>query len=142
MTKRGILAALLLGGVMTACGRDDTTDAETETERVPVAAGAEQDTAVFVGQPDRESLPGNRIYFTLTQHAWYARGEPLLHENRQYQAAGMPIAASVPDMELLGDYQGVEYYARRGDAVDAVYVPVFEGYWQPFRADTTIRPAN
>jgi hypothetical protein len=38
-------------------------------------------------------------------------------------------------MQHLGEYQGVDYYAMAGGTADAVYVPVFQGYWQPFRAD-------
>jgi hypothetical protein len=134
--------AALLCVTAAACSGDTANGAEAEADVVPVAAGAEEDTTVFVAAPERENLPGNRIYYTLTQHGWYARGEPLRHDSRAYHAAGMPIAASVPDMELLGEYQGVEYYALSGDTADAVYVPIFEGYWQRFRADTTASPAN
>jgi hypothetical protein len=54
----------------------------------------------------------------------------------------MPIPASVPEMRSAGEYQGVEYYVREADTERAVYVPVFEGYWQPFRADSAAAAAN
>jgi hypothetical protein len=136
MTSRhGRYLTAILACSLLACGaREEEADA---SDTAAVAVGAQQDTSIFVAAPERETLPSARIYYTLTQHEWYARGQPLLHENRAYHQAGMPVAASVPEMEQLGEYQGVEYYARRGDTSAAVYVPVFEGYWQPFRADTT-----
>jgi hypothetical protein len=138
--RYGRYVAAALACALAACGgRDDSAD---ESDGSAVAIDAEQDTAFFVAAPERENLPSARIYYTLTQHEWYARGQPLLHENRPYHAVGMPVAASLPDMEELGEYQGVDYYARRGDTAAAVYVPVFEGYWQPFRADTTARTVN
>jgi hypothetical protein len=85
------------------------------------------------------SLPSDRIYFTLTDHEWYARGEPLLHGNAAYQPAGMPVSASLSEMTHVGEYQGVDYYVREATSGLSLYVPVFEGYWQPFRADTARR---
>jgi hypothetical protein len=123
--------ALLLG-VAGCRPAEEPAPVEPTPGEVAAAAG---DTAVFTAEPDREALPSHRIYFTLTHHEWYARGEPLRHDQRPYQAAGMPVAASVNDMQHLGEYQGVDYYAMAGDPADAVYVPVFQGYWQPFRAD-------
>ncbi|MGH7448458.1 MAG: hypothetical protein ACRELT_12900, partial [Longimicrobiales bacterium] len=75
------------------------------------------------------------IYYTLTNHEWYAHGEPLVHDGRPYEPAGMPISVSLSEMNRIGDFQGVEYYARDGDSEPVVYVPVFDGYWQQFRAD-------
>jgi len=134
--SRAVIKAALAALVMAGCG----ADAEPEPEPTPQElVEVQEDTAVYMATPERETLPSHRIYYTLTQHAWYARGEPLLHDNRAWQAAGMPVAASASDMQLLGEYQGVEYYALGGDTASAVYVPVFEGYWQPFRPDTAQR---
>lgn len=133
--KTTVLAALLLA----ACDRESEPAPEPTVEQL---VEVPEDTVVYVADRDREALPSHRIYYTLTQHEWYARGEPLLHEGRAWHASGMPVSASTAEMELLGDYQGVEYYARSGDAVAAVYVPVFEGYWQPFRADTAQADTN
>jgi hypothetical protein len=93
--------------------------------------------SVFVASEERVSLPSSRIYYTLTSHEWYARGEPLVHEGRTYRPGGMPVAASLTDMTRLGEFRGVEYYHRAGDTA-AVYVPVFEGYWQTFRTDSAV----
>lgn len=102
------------------------------------AASAGSTDSVFTAAEDRVSLPGDRIYFTLTSHEWYARGEPLLYEGRQYRPAGMPVAASLTEMERAGDFQGVEFYRRSGDTQATVYVPVYEGYWQIFRTDAEV----
>lgn len=102
------------------------------------AALAEAGDSVFTAETDRVSLPRDRIYFTLTSHEWYARGEPLLYGGRQYRPAGMPVAASLTEMEKAGDFQGVEFYRRSGDTAATVYVPVYEGYWQIFRTDAEV----
>ena len=81
------------------------------------------------------TLPSNRIYYTLTSFDWYARGEPLVHDGRAYAPEGMPVSASLADMSKAGDYHGVEFYVRSGDPDPVVYVPVYDGYWQRFRAD-------
>jgi hypothetical protein len=136
---RGVVAALVAGVVAAGCRGDEET---AEPAATPEAvAAADGDTAVFAAEPEREALPSNRIYYTLTQHGWYARGEALVHESRAYHAAGMPQPASLPEMRHVGEYQGVDYYVRGDGADSTLYVPVFEGYWQPFRADTA-RAAN
>jgi hypothetical protein len=137
-TYRTILVTCAAAGALAGCGAD-----EPQSQ----AAAAEIDAPEILGRTDtvyaaveRRTLPSSRIYYTLTDHEWYARGEPLLHENAAYHPAGMPVSATLDDMEHVGDYQGVEYYVRSGD--ERVYVPVFEGYWQPFRRDTTVRAGD
>lgn len=98
--------------------------------------------SVFDPSADRVSLPSSRIYYTLTSHEWYARGQPLLHEGRPYEPEGMPVDASLSDMQKLGDFQGVEYYSLNGDSDPVVYVPVFDGWWQRFRADPSAAPVD
>jgi hypothetical protein len=138
--NRFAVVPLAAACLLSACGR---ADEEPPAPEQAAAAAAEEDTAsVFAPQRERQVLPSGRIYFTLTDHAWYARGEPLLHESRPYNPAGMPVPASLEEMEAVGDYQGVEYYIRSGATEPALYVPVFEGYWQAFRADTTARPVE
>jgi hypothetical protein len=107
-------------------------------------AGPTSQPAVAVGDSvysptaDRVSLPPGRIYYTLTTHDWYARGEPLVFQGREYRPSGMPQEASLTEMTKLGDFQGVEFYGRSGVPPAAVYVPVFEGYWQQFRTDAAV----
>jgi hypothetical protein len=127
------VVALLAGGCRSGEPEAQTTSAEIDAPEI--IGGTD---TVFAAVP-REDLPSSRIYYTLTDHEWYARGEPLMHDNVAFHAAGMPVGASVDQMEHVGDYQGVEYYHRPGDARQALYVPVYEGYWQPFRADTSTR---
>jgi hypothetical protein len=134
---------LALALVLAGCGGGDETRADGAVVVDAAAAdAAAADTAVFTAPRQRETLPSSRIYYTLTDHDWYARGEPLVHENAAYLPGGMPVSASTTEMRELGEYQGVAYYTRDGDAERALYVPVFEGYWQAFRPDTAGRVGN
>jgi hypothetical protein len=141
----GIVACCLL----TSCGdaRPQTTgepgtaaqqgaEAPDEWGAISPAAGPD---SLFEPAEQRRILPRHRIYYTLTDYDWYARGEPLVLDGVPYVPAGLPVAASADDMRQLGSYQGVDYYewddgAPQGGAV-RLYVPVFEGYWQTFHAD-------
>jgi hypothetical protein len=125
------LPALLLAG----CHRDLEQPPRLEAPAADLAAAAESDT-VYTPSAGRVVLTPDRIYFTLTDHDWYARGEPLLHGNAAYHPAGMPVSASLPEMHHAGEYHGVDYYVRDGDAAPTLYVPVYEGYWQRFSPDT------
>jgi hypothetical protein len=125
------LATLLLAG----CRRDVEQPPSLEAPAADAAAAAESDT-IYTPQAGRDALTPDRIYFTLTDHEWYARGEPLLHGNAAYHPAGMPVSASLSDMHHAGEYQGVDYYVRDGDAAPTLYVPIYEGYWQRFSPDT------
>jgi hypothetical protein len=142
-----IMVACSLAFPLAGCSRheapDDTVaeeaaaDAAAE-EGAPGSSGAVPPTPLDAWRPDeeRESLPSSRIYYTLTDYAWYAHGEPLLHEGRPHVPVGLPIAASVEEMEKVGEYEGVDYYTRRNDSEPVLYVPVFEGYWLTFRLST------
>jgi hypothetical protein len=111
-----------------------------------VASGAAAATAAILADstytPDTvmQTLPEIRIYHTLTDTDWYARAEPLRHDSLAYAPAGAPVAAPLGDMEQVGEYGGVEYYRRRGIEEPVLYVPVFQGYWQPFRAEPDTQP--
>jgi hypothetical protein len=142
ITRRNrIVPCVVACCVLTACGRDEPAVHATaaEIDAPDITGGTD---TVYTAAPTREDLPSARIYFTLTDHEWYARGLPLVHENTPYIAGGRPVSASLDQMEHMGDYDGVEYYARHGDERRTLYVPVFEGYWQPFHPDTTVRSAS
>jgi hypothetical protein len=123
--------------ILAAAGcRPDVEQAPSmEAPAAATAAVAASDT-VYSPQTGRVVLEPERIYFTLTDHEWYARGQPLLHGNAAYHPTGMPVSASLSDMHHAGEYQGVDYYVRDGDGGQIVYVPVYEGYWQRFSPDT------
>ncbi|HSJ07328.1 MAG TPA: hypothetical protein VK936_11515 [Longimicrobiales bacterium] len=131
----GAVAALAM--LTVACGGSDPAAEATAAEYVETPAITGGADSVYAVPAAREVLPAGRIYYTLTDHEWYARGEPLLHASRAHQPAGRPVAASLDEMELAGEYMGVDYYTRRQDEGELVYVPVFEGYWQAFRPDTS-----
>ena len=114
------------------CGREDAPAEEVTGEEPAAPLTTPED--VFEPDEERESLPSTKIYYTLTDFAWYAHGEPLVHEGRAHVPVGLPIAASVEEMERAGEYEGVEFYTRRDDSDGVLYVPVFEGYWQAFRS--------
>jgi hypothetical protein len=123
-----ICAALCLPFV--AC--DKAAEEPAPAAQTPAPAPATLSDTTFTPEPERQVLPSDRIYFNLTQHAWYAKGEPLVHDGRNFMPSGYPIAASLPEMERTGEYQGVEYY-RRADTDSVLFVPVSPGYWQVFR---------
>lgn len=140
-----VLFVFCAGALAVGCGRVEENGADHVTASASVP-GEPADTAADPSpaldttgawRPEsRELLPEREIYLTLTDFEWYARGEPLLHEGQPYVSYGMPVAASVSEMSRTGEYEGVAYYTRRGDAEPYIYVPVFEGYWLVFRPDT------
>lgn len=134
-----LLRAAAACAVLSACAREP----EPTNGRTAGADSALADTT-FTPEPERVTLPTSRIYHTLTTYEWYARGEPLLHDGRAYRPEGMPISASLTEMSRAGEFRGVEYYVRDGDSSPAVYVPVFQGYWQRFRLDpdATVSPVD
>jgi hypothetical protein len=136
----GTLAAFLVALAAGGCG--DREEAAAAQDGEPAVADGNVTDSVFAPAAEREALPSSRIYYTLTQHEWYARGQPLVHDSRAYHPAGMPVSASVSEMSPAGDYHGVEYYVRQADADATLYIPVFEGYWQAFRADTSAAGVN
>lgn len=117
--------------VLAGCGSDE----QAAEDPAPTALDSIAADSVFDPPEDLVTLPSSRIYYTLTNHEWYARGEPLVHEGRPYEPEGMPVSASLDGMTKAGEYQGVEYYVRSGEPDLAVYVPVYDGYWQRFRGD-------
>lgn len=132
------LAALLL--TTSACSDQDPDDNVTQAaEAVDSAAtaGARPADSVYAPPETAEPQPGVRLYPTLTSYEWYARGEPLRHEGVAYLPAGGPVTVAASDMQHAGEYQSVDYYVRTGLTEGVVYVPVYHGYWQPFRADTS-----
>lgn len=127
--------AALLAVLLPGCVAEPEPPATAER-----VAAATPDSAVYTPHVDSVRLPGERIYSRLTDHEWYARGEPLQHEGAAYRPDGRPVAAATAEMEQVGDYAGVEYYRRAGDAEPLLYIPVFHGYWQPFRTAMNDRP--
>jgi hypothetical protein len=130
MMSRVTLHITIACCVLAGCGTaDEPADAQ------PSATDSIASDSVFDPAEDVVTLPTSRIYYTLTSYDWYARGEPLVHDGRPYEPEGMPVSASLPEMTKVGEYQGVEFYVRGANAEPAVYVPVFDGYWQRFQAD-------
>jgi hypothetical protein len=134
-----ILSCTLLCCAVVACSGDDSA-ANAAEEPAPTAAADSSGDSDTTFTPDtrRQVLPSDRIYFNLTQHEWYAKGQPLVHEGRSFMPAGFPVAASLQEMQRAGEYQGVEYY-RRTDGDSSLYVPVSRGYWQVFRGGSAQR---
>ncbi|MGH7505685.1 MAG: hypothetical protein ACRELX_08530, partial [Longimicrobiales bacterium] len=110
----------------------------------PQAGGDEQTVAVQDTTPVREAPPEEeavpaRIYYDLTRHDWYAHGEPLILADDTYAIGSGLYAAPASDMRRIGEYEGVDAYALAGDD-STVYVPVYPGYWQPFRRSNEQSP--
>lgn len=135
-----VLAAVLVA-VLMGCDRipDLGGDGAAETPEAGAVVPPEPEN---IETPPPEPLP-DRIYFTLTDYEWYARGEPLVLESAQYRSGSGVVAAPLSSMRKVGEYQGVDVYSADGAAMDsAVYVPVFPGYWQPFHLSQSAVPAG
>lgn len=138
--RRQRLAAIVLAGTLgvPGCGRDDRVPARVDVgegqEAVIDTTGLPDD--IYIAEPQHEDTsPPLAIYYDLTRHDWYARGEPLVHDGRAHIPAGL-VAASGAEMEFAGEFGGVMYYWRAGGVPDSVFVPVFERYWLAFTPDT------
>ena len=119
----GLCAALVL---LFACGDADPRDATggepPETTMIPVTRPA----------ATRDSLPA-RIFYDLTRFDWYARGEPLVWDDRDWQPRGAPVAARADALRRLGEFGGVDIWTDAdADSVESLYVPVSEGFWLTF----------
>ncbi|CAN5632729.1 hypothetical protein BH23GEM9_BH23GEM9_05740 [soil metagenome] len=131
--RTGINRWAAVACILLACGRQAEPPAADE---VAARASFDEGDSVFQPAQDRVSLSPGRIYISLTDHEWYARGQPLLHGNAAYQPVGVPVSASLAEMRHIGEYEGVDIYVRDGDDAARLYVPVFDGYWQVFQPDT------
>ena len=120
----------MLSCALIACGGEENA-AAGPAQTAAVDSAPRSDTT-FTPDTQRQVLPAERIYFNLTQHEWYAKGQPLVHGGRAFMPVGFPVAASLPEMQRMGEYQGVEYY-KRADADSILYIPVSRGYWQVFK---------
>jgi hypothetical protein len=82
-----------------------------------------------------DSFP-DRIFYNLSSYEWYAHGEPLHWDDRDWDMAGGPIPLATEAMTLVGEYQGVDVYVVAAEdsvgSVTLVYIPVSEGFWLPF----------
>lgn len=141
------LALRLVAGSLLLAGCDTAAPAADEAVPSEVAASPRDAAAQPASANARKdgTLHPATIYYDLTRFDWYARGEPLRHGNADYVARAAPVRASAADMRRAGEYQGVEYYRAAADDVEpagVVYVPVFEGFWLPFSADTSTAAAR
>lgn len=135
-----MLALLLVTGAVafTSCQREgETQAAEEQTSSAPDPTESSGNGEPVTDSTDRErggdELP-SVIYYDLTRFEWYARGEPMRLDDGNYAPRGAPVRAATSEMKKIGEYEGVEYYARENgaDSEGVVYVPVFEGFWLPF----------
>lgn len=140
--SRIVIICAVTCAAIPGCRGGEEPETAAQAEVADAAVAAFDADSVYAPERERVALAPDRIYLTLDDHGWYARGEPLLYGNAPYQPAGWPVSASLTEMHHTGDYQGVDFYVRDGDEETILYVPVFEGYWQPFRPDTARRGAN
>jgi hypothetical protein len=94
-------AVTVLVLVASACADESGTELAPAEPAPPDQISAAD--PIYEQTPDIETLPESRIYHTLTDHEWYARAEPLRHEGAPYQPAGLPIVASLAEMEHVGE---------------------------------------
>lgn len=119
-------ATAAVGARVAEGGAGPTTDAGTRDESEAAPAEIE---------------PPATIYYDLTTHDWYRRGEPILIEGRRYQP-GQVQATGERKLKREGEYSGVDFYTVDGGAQpqDTVYVPVYPGYWLPFAVEQPAEP--
>jgi hypothetical protein len=137
--SKGRIAGLLLAAVLAGCG-----DGAPVAEAIENVAAVVTDTTAEAAKEEQASRPAE-IYYDLTAYDWYRQGEPLVVDGRVYQLHGAPAAVPASEMTRAGEYGGVAYYAHKADpaGAHALYVPVSEGYWQPFApADDGARAAD
>lgn len=133
------IAGLLLAAALAGCG-----DGAPVAEAIEDVTAVVMDTAAKAAEPEQAGGPAE-IYYNLTAYEWYRQGQPLVVNGRLYQLAGVPAAVPASKMTRVGEYGGVAYYAHEADPTGehALYVPVSEGYWQPFApADDGARAAD
>jgi hypothetical protein len=95
----------------------------------------EPTTATLPADRVREDPLPEEIYYSLDDFEWYRQALPIVHEGRAYEARDTVLVLSTLEVDSLGRFGGVLYWARPvGPAPDTIYVPVFEGYWLPFVA--------
>ncbi|HEX7088980.1 MAG TPA: hypothetical protein VF192_02520 [Longimicrobiales bacterium] len=135
--------ALLLALGTAACGGEDAGLADDGAGTGGVASaldgaadGLSRDSAPRPRRPDE-------IYYDLTAYDWYRRGEVLVAGGLGFQPEGLPRAIPFDSLRRAGNYQGVDFYVKNGAAepYDTVFVPVFEGFWQPFLPIGSAPPA-
>lgn len=133
-----MLALLLVtaASAFTSCQREPR-DGETPAVEEDVPPEPSENGGAVSGslepEVEEDDLPPV-IYYDLTRFDWYARGEPMRLDDGSYAPRGAPVRAATSEMNKVGEYEGVEYYARDdgSDSEGVVYVPVFEGFWLPF----------
>lgn len=127
-----LLVLLLFTTALPACERDGGEPEVAVADTPGEPNGAPALSAAQPAEEEPEYEPPRQIYYDLTQHDWYRLGQPLRVEGASYTLGGVPVRGRTTDFELAGTYEGVDYYRARDGAAAAVYVPVFEGFWQPF----------
>lgn len=146
--RRGHALVILLA-LLAACGegRGPAVSAEAVPAGAAAAVGASapaegagpstgpETTGEAVTAPAETERPAT-IYYDLTTHDWYRRGEPILIDGRRYQP-GPVQATGERRLKRGGEYAGVDFYGIDGgpQPYDTVYVPVYPGYWLPFVAE-------
>ena len=131
LTCGGLLLAALLIGACDGGGPDGSDATEQQA-----SAALNDDGAPGAPEPAGPEDAPDEVYFDLTRHDWYRQGQPLMHGGRSYEVAGEPISLAPDSLDMVGRYQQVEYYARKGDSEPfyTLYVPVYYRYWQRFSA--------
>ncbi len=133
--SRALFSSALLGALV-GCQQDG---------RQAFIQAAEEHAVEEQPNPEEAKVRPNEpaeIYYDLTHHEWYRRGQPLLVDGQPFQPASRPEPTMARTFEPAGRYEGVTYYVIEGATppYTVVYVPVSRGYWQPFLPTATQPP--
>lgn len=149
--RRGVfLVAFCVAPFVAACDADEGAVPPAEARAEAVAAAEEENEEAESAALDLPPIPEDRqlvverppdaepveIYYELTAFEWYRRGEPIVFRDRTYVLEALPRAIPAEELRRLGRFRGVFFYRHEEDdpPYDAVFVPVYPGFWQPFVA--------
>lgn len=137
-TYFGIVVAIALAvGLPSGCDTPDSAARLAHTVGPAQPAGVDPAAQAAAANVAERQTASVEIYPDLSIFPWYQRAEPLVFQEHDYLPQGRPRAIVADEMREAGRYRGVRFYVRKGDKppYTTVYVPVYEGYWQPFVSD-------
>jgi hypothetical protein len=106
-------------------------------ENVQVLVTAQGDTLVGASRTSVRTLRQGGVAFAgeyAEGRSWMERDEPIVFEGRSLRKSGGEMRLNCPDLQRVGEYQGVPLFVTRGAATPytQLYVPVRPGVWQTY----------
>jgi hypothetical protein len=104
-------------------------------ESVQVLVTAQGDTLVGTTRTSVRTLRQGGVAFAgeyAQGRSWFERDQPVVFEGGSFRRSGGEVRLNCPDLQRIGDYQGVPLFVTRGAPTPytQLYVPVRPGVWQ------------